>query len=119
MSETSTGVPRLFTCVAKYDMIHLCYESISLRSHIALRPPGYEIIGWEHLFLPRELLHTQARFFPNLLLPCANVILFSTQEHTEHSCGMRMCPASCDMCKRLCIQPHHHGMKPGESHLCG
>lgn len=43
----------------------------------------------------------------------------SNQEHTEHSCGMRLCPASCDLCKRLCIQPHLHGIKPGESHLCG
>lgn len=43
----------------------------------------------------------------------------SNQEHTVHSCGMRLCPVSCELCKRLCIQPHLHGVMPGESHLCG
>ncbi|KAH9047121.1 hypothetical protein EDB84DRAFT_1462824 [Lactarius hengduanensis] len=43
----------------------------------------------------------------------------SDQEHTVHSCGMRLCPAACELCKRLCIQPHLHGTMPGESHLCG
>ncbi|KAI9444050.1 hypothetical protein H4582DRAFT_1918931, partial [Lactarius indigo] len=33
----------------------------------------------------------------------------SDQEHT----------ASCELCKRLCVQPHLHGAMPGESHLCG
>ncbi|KAI9429870.1 hypothetical protein H4582DRAFT_135370 [Lactarius indigo] len=43
----------------------------------------------------------------------------SDQEHMVHSCGMRLCPASCELCKCLCVQPHLHGAMPGESHLCG
>ncbi|KAI0250894.1 hypothetical protein BJV78DRAFT_1275616 [Lactifluus subvellereus] len=36
-----------------------------------------------------------------------------------HSCDMRLCPVTCDLCKRLCIQQHLHGLTPGTFHLCG
>jgi hypothetical protein len=26
---------------------------------------------------------------------------------------------TCDLCKRLCVQPHLHGLTPGTFHLCG
>ncbi|KAH8986573.1 hypothetical protein EDB86DRAFT_2954862 [Lactarius hatsudake] len=49
----------------------------------------------------------------------------SDQEHESHSCGARHCPATCELCKRLCGQPHLHGLIPGThqhqeniSHLC-
>ncbi|KAI0302831.1 hypothetical protein B0F90DRAFT_1809754 [Multifurca ochricompacta] len=43
----------------------------------------------------------------------------SDRDHDSHSCGMRTCAATCDLCKRLCIQPHLHGLEPGVRHLCG
>ncbi|KAH9030797.1 hypothetical protein EDB85DRAFT_1403662 [Lactarius pseudohatsudake] len=43
----------------------------------------------------------------------------SDQEHESHSCGARLCPATCELCKRLCGQPHLHGLIPGTHHLCG
>ncbi|KAI0302897.1 hypothetical protein B0F90DRAFT_1935607 [Multifurca ochricompacta] len=43
----------------------------------------------------------------------------SDQDHETHSCDTRLCPATCDLCKRLCVQPHLHGLAPDMHHLCG
>lgn len=43
----------------------------------------------------------------------------SDQEHESHFCDARLCPAACELCKRLCAQPHLHGLTPGTHHLCG
>ncbi|KAI0052041.1 hypothetical protein FA95DRAFT_1484280 [Auriscalpium vulgare] len=43
----------------------------------------------------------------------------SDEEHIVHSCENRLCPVSCQLCKRLCAQDHLHGLLPGETHLCG
>ncbi|KAI9452888.1 hypothetical protein BJY52DRAFT_1124024 [Lactarius psammicola] len=43
----------------------------------------------------------------------------SEQEHESHSCDTRLCPVTCELCKRLCDQPHLHGLVPGAHHLCG
>ncbi|KAI9443965.1 hypothetical protein H4582DRAFT_1049491 [Lactarius indigo] len=43
----------------------------------------------------------------------------SDKEHDSHSCDLRLCPATCELCKRLCDQPHLHGLTPGAHHLCG
>jgi hypothetical protein len=44
---------------------------------------------------------------------------YSDQEHDSHSCDLRLCPATCELCKRLCARPHLHGLDPGAHHLCG
>ncbi|KAI9455145.1 hypothetical protein BJY52DRAFT_1122154 [Lactarius psammicola] len=41
------------------------------------------------------------------------------EEHGEHECEDRECPASCQLCNRMCIGGHLHGLNPGENHLCG
>ncbi|KAH9046371.1 hypothetical protein EDB83DRAFT_2295029 [Lactarius deliciosus] len=43
----------------------------------------------------------------------------SDQEHETHSCDTRLCPAACELCKRLCDKPHLHGVDPRAHHLCG
>ncbi|KAI9434837.1 hypothetical protein H4582DRAFT_1855657 [Lactarius indigo] len=43
----------------------------------------------------------------------------SDQEHETHSCDTRLCPAACELCKRLCDKPHLHGVDPHAHHLCG
>ncbi|KAF8261846.1 hypothetical protein EI94DRAFT_1705222 [Lactarius quietus] len=40
-------------------------------------------------------------------------------EHTDHECEDRECPASCQLCNRMCSGGHTHGLKPGQYHLCG
>jgi hypothetical protein len=45
--------------------------------------------------------------------------IYSDQEHDLHSCDMRLCPETCELCKRLCAQSHLHGLTPGAHHLCG
>ncbi|KAI0058500.1 hypothetical protein BV25DRAFT_1964893 [Artomyces pyxidatus] len=41
------------------------------------------------------------------------------QPHTEHACDSRLCPVSCQLCKRLCTRGHLHGRTASEAHLCG
>ena len=36
-----------------------------------------------------------------------------------HACEHRLCPVSCQLCKRLCSGEHLHGLDPDEYHLCG
>ncbi|KAH9056526.1 hypothetical protein EDB87DRAFT_1636600 [Lactarius vividus] len=43
----------------------------------------------------------------------------SDQDHETHSCDTRLCPAACELCKRLCDKPHLHGVDPRAHHLCG
>ena len=41
------------------------------------------------------------------------------EEHLVHACEHRLCPVSCQLCKRLCSGDHLHGLIPNQSHLCG
>ncbi|KAI9455154.1 hypothetical protein BJY52DRAFT_1122135, partial [Lactarius psammicola] len=42
-----------------------------------------------------------------------------SEEHTVHACERRLCPISCQLCKRLCGKDHLHGLSRSENHLCG
>ncbi|KAF8270132.1 hypothetical protein EI94DRAFT_1572312 [Lactarius quietus] len=42
-----------------------------------------------------------------------------TEEHKVHECENRLCPISCQLCKRLCSGNHLHGLSDDENHLCG
>jgi hypothetical protein len=44
---------------------------------------------------------------------------YSDQDHETHSCDTRLCPSTCELCKRLCDEPHLHGLTQGTYHLCG
>ena len=53
---------------------------------------------------------------------CTGTCVISwNDEHEIHVCEASMsCPIQCQLCKRLCATPNHlHGLKEGESHLCG
>ncbi|KAH9029425.1 hypothetical protein EDB85DRAFT_1867188 [Lactarius pseudohatsudake] len=41
------------------------------------------------------------------------------EEHTIHACEHRLCPISCQLCKRLCSGDHLHGLSRDENHICG
>ncbi|KAI9511014.1 hypothetical protein F5148DRAFT_456358 [Russula earlei] len=41
------------------------------------------------------------------------------QDHETHSCDTRLCPSTCELCKRLCDESHLHGLTSGAYHLCG
>ena len=61
---------------------------------------------------------------PGTLVPkrfrsSTNLCFCSDKPHDAHSCDMRLCPVTCDLCRRLCVQPHLHGLTTGSSHLCG
>ncbi|KAH9047539.1 hypothetical protein EDB83DRAFT_2267127 [Lactarius deliciosus] len=92
-------------------LVHMCGEPCALQEMKLLGGKTYSCP--ESCCIPRRVPSA------NCFFPSADVILFSNQDHTVHSCGTRLCPASCELCKRLCIQPHLHGVIPGEVHLCG
>src|SRR6266404_853894 len=78
-----------------------------------------KLLGGKTYSCPESCSIPRHVHFADLYTLLVKVVLLSNQEHTVHSCGMRLCPASCDLCKRLCIHPHLHGITPGERHLCG
>jgi hypothetical protein len=41
------------------------------------------------------------------------------EEHVVHACELRLCPVSCELCKRLCSGDHLHGLNADQNHLCG
>lgn len=44
----------------------------------------------------------------------------SDEGHEQHWCDARLCPVTCQLCKRLCAnQDHFHGLTSGAIHLCG
>jgi hypothetical protein len=43
----------------------------------------------------------------------------SDRVHETHSCDTRLCPSTCELCMRLCGEPHLHGLARGVHHLCG
>ena len=49
----------------------------------------------------------------------SNRKLFRYEEHTVHACEHRLCPITCELCKRLCSGDHLHGLSRGENHICG
>ncbi|KAF8488922.1 hypothetical protein F5888DRAFT_1622603, partial [Russula emetica] len=44
--------------------------------------------------------------------------LLRNEEHVVHACEHRLCPVSCQLCKRLCSGDHLHGLDPDQYHLC-
>ncbi|KAI0314894.1 hypothetical protein OF83DRAFT_1134774 [Amylostereum chailletii] len=51
---------------------------------------------------------------------CKNTCRVSCHEpHDVHECNERLCPIQCQLCKRLCSQPHLHGLEHDAVHLCG
>ena len=49
----------------------------------------------------------------------SDILLLRYEEHTIHACEHRLCPITCQLCKRLCNGDHLHGLSLGENHLCG
>ncbi|KAI0035522.1 hypothetical protein K488DRAFT_76563 [Vararia minispora EC-137] len=51
---------------------------------------------------------------------CKNLCRIAHHEpHTTHECETRLCPVRCQLCSRLCQEPHMHGTQKGVVHLCG
>ena len=48
------------------------------------------------------------------------MVFFSQDAHDHHRCHERLCPVTCQLCRRLCsTQDHLHGLEDGAVHLCG
>ena len=114
-------------CAGSYvwrGMIRSLIPRISLHDHVnllALRAPRDNDAGWEDLFLSGTLQYSQVSesSFVRLTVPTNRSHVYSDQVHESHSCDTRLCPSTCELCKRLCDEPHLHGLTLGTHHLCG
>ena len=61
----------------------------------------------------------QCELFHSKLIDNSDSMLLRYEEHTIHACENRLCPITCQLCKRLCNGDHLHGLSLGENHLCG
>ncbi|KAI9511011.1 hypothetical protein F5148DRAFT_1274479 [Russula earlei] len=50
---------------------------------------------------------------------CSALVHMCGEDHKTHSCDTRLCPSTCELCKRLCDESHLHGLTSGAHHLCG
>ncbi|KAH9026661.1 hypothetical protein EDB84DRAFT_1589144 [Lactarius hengduanensis] len=121
----AAGHPGKHVCVVS---THLCGDSCKLLGRRGCLEDCTKVIGHEDEHMCSALAHMCSE-------PCAlrNIQLLggktfscqescsipSEQEHESHSCDTRLCPVTCELCKRLCDQPHLHGLTPGAHHLCG
>lgn len=57
----------------------------------------------------------------SLRYACPGTCSFASDElHDQHVCDNRMCPLTCELCKRLCGDTDHlHGLDHTAIHLCG
>lgn len=118
----STCARRPYICVVKYDKVAVpCILYLHV-IWLGVRPQRDETTWWKNIFLPGEVHHSEVCLtIKNLLFILTELILYSDQDHDIHSCDTRLCPVPCDLCKRLCIWPHLHGLSAGRNvhHLCG
>ncbi|KAI9443933.1 hypothetical protein H4582DRAFT_2125919, partial [Lactarius indigo] len=121
----AAGHPGKHVCIVS---VHLCGDPCKLLGRRGCLEDCTKVIGHEDEHMCSALAHMCSE-------PCAlrNVQLLggktfscqescsipSEQEHESHSCDTRLCPVTCELCKRLCDQPHLHGLTPGAHHLCG
>ncbi|KAH8993667.1 hypothetical protein EDB83DRAFT_2304539 [Lactarius deliciosus] len=121
----AAGHPGKHVCVVS---THLCGDPCKLSGRRGCLDDCTKVIGHEDEHMCSALAHMCSE-------PCAlgNIQLLggktfscqescgipSEQEHESHSCDTRLCPVTCELCKRLCDQPHLHGLSPGAHHLCG
>ena len=114
-------------CAGSYvrqGMIRSLIPQISLHDHVnllALRAPRDNDARWEDLLLSGTLQYSQVggSTFVLLTAPTNWSYVSSDQVHETHSCDTRLCPSTCELCKRLCDEPHLHGLTLGTHHLCG
>ena len=66
-----------------------------------------------------EYVACQCELFHSKLIENSDSMLLRYEEHTIHACENRLCPITCQLCKRLCNGDHLHGLSLGENHLCG
>ena len=73
----------------------------------------------------REIVYMfwdMSRSYVSHVTPPAEILVMTPlryEEHLVHACEHRLCPVSCQLCKRLCSGDHLHGLIPNQSHLCG
>ncbi|KAF8260139.1 hypothetical protein EI94DRAFT_1897819 [Lactarius quietus] len=120
------GHPGKHVCVVN---AHLCGETCKLLGKRGCLEDCTKVIGHsgdEHMCSALAHMCSEPCVLKDIVLPGGKTFschescsIPSDQEHESHSCDSRLCPATCELCKRLCDQPHLHGLMPGTHHLCG
>ncbi|KAH9164611.1 hypothetical protein EDB89DRAFT_2247116 [Lactarius sanguifluus] len=126
LCSTPAGHPGKHSCVVN---AHLCGEPCKLLGRRGCLDECTKVAGHsddEHVC--SALVHTcgEPCDLSEIKLPGGKIYscperctIPSDQDHETHSCDTRLCPAACELCKRLCDKPHLHGVDPRAHHLCG
>ncbi|KAI0250873.1 hypothetical protein BJV78DRAFT_1393001 [Lactifluus subvellereus] len=123
---TIAGHPGQHTCVVS---AHLCGEPCKLSGKGGCLGDCTKVVGHlEDEHMCPVLVHVcgEPCALQEMILPDGRTYsclescsIPSDQYHEVHSCDSKLCPVTCDLCKRLCVQPHLHGLEPDVFHLCG
>jgi len=121
MPKMITCAPRRFIRVARYGPLFNSQGLFSQRCECASPAPSKE---WcyrvERPILVRNVVVSPCRFTLLHSTVSTNYTpVYSDQVHATHSCNTRICPSTCELCKRRCDGLHLHGLTPGIHHLCG
>ncbi|KAI0280129.1 hypothetical protein BGY98DRAFT_965783 [Russula aff. rugulosa BPL654] len=93
-------------------LVHMCGEVWGIQL-----PLSY-FFHWS--WIPLALCSPEMNLPGGMTFSCQEACSIpSDEDHEVHSCDMRQCPVTCDLCKRFCVLPHFHGLEPGSAHLCG
>jgi hypothetical protein len=120
LEAKTTCAPLLFICVVRYGSIFL-WMGFSLRSRELPSPvPSKRSSCLVGSPIPAGNVVVYPGLYIILRLSLADGKLFdSGQAHETHSCSVRLCPLTCELCNRLCVGPHLHALTPRTNHLCG
>lgn len=121
MPKMITRAPRQFIRVARYGPLFNSHGLFSkLCECFSPAPSKKWCCRVERPTLVRNVVVSPCRFsFLHSTVSTNYTHVYSDQEHDTHSCNTRICPSTCELCKRRCDGPHLHGLTPGIHHLCG
>jgi len=126
LCSTRAGHPGKHICVVT---AHLCGEPCKLSGRRGCLEDCTKVMGHDdddHMC--SALVHTcgEPCALRGMKLPDGKIYscpercsISSDQDHETHSCDTRLCPSTCELCRRLCDEPHLHGLSRGMHHLCG
>ncbi|KAI6143616.1 hypothetical protein BKA82DRAFT_3983845 [Pisolithus tinctorius] len=108
---------------------HLCGKSCKFDGNFGCLHDCIKVIGHDDEHLCAALVHACGKPCSLSDLKLADGSGYSCPgfcripsdvDHLQHECEARLCPVTCQLCKRLCSDHDHmHGLQDGAVHLCG
>ena len=106
--------------MARYVFTQYCRLTFTPREPQPCALSEIKLPGGKTYSCPERCTIPRCVYSASLCYPsCQQFIFCSDQDHETHSCDTRLCPATCELCTRLCDKPHLHGVERRAHHLCG